>query len=563
MNYVAEYIEAIETGEIIVSNKVRKLYLRIIKPVINDEHPLYYFDEEEGEKFIRFAEKYTKQSKGEWAGKRTQLALFQKAKYQCIFGIKNRSTGLRRFKEIFDVRGRKNGKSTENSILGLYLVLKELGGELYVAATVSSQARRVWEESTTMIEQSKDLQKRLGYKVFPSPEIYTKKTKERPLTSKYKVLSKNVKTFDGLNSSGAIIDEVHELARGIYDILKQSMSTRKEALMSMITTAGFVRQGLFDDLYEYSKQVLDGVIEDDTLFPLIYELDSPEELYEPEAWVKANPGIDIMKNRSDLDYNIKRMATDKNFANTVKVKDFNIVGVENKVWLDFETFNNETVYSQEELKQFDNAVVLGGFDLSRTGDLTAYTTLLFDRAQHKVIAVTMYWITARFLELQEEGEQKSKVPWRAWIDRGLVRVSGSDTIDYHDVANYVAGNFQQHGWIYQFINYDSYSAQYLVSELATMGYSEDYCLKATAQGFKTLSVPMQTLEAHLRDKTLCYQNNPVTKWCFSNVELVQDRNGNYMPKKAGDQRGRKIDGVATILNCYVSLCDNLSYYLEE
>ena len=174
--------------------------------------------------------------------------------------------------------------------------------------------------------------------------------------------------------------------------------------------------------------------------------------------------------------------------------------------------------------------------------------------------MTMYWITAKFLEQQEQNN--SKVPWRQWVDRGLIRISGNELIDYHDIANYVAANFKQRGWMYQFINYDSYSAVYLVQELAQMGYAEDYCLKSTPQGAKTLSIPMQTLVAHLKSKLICYQNNPVTKWMLSNVELELDRNGNYMPKKAGNKRERKIDGPATILDCYVSLCENVDYYLN-
>lgn len=555
MNYVQEYIDKIESGEILVPKKVRKLYIDILKPIINDEHPKYYFNEARGERFIRLAEGYCKQSISPYAGKKLKLMLFQKAKWQAIYGILKREQNIRRFSEIFDLRGRKNGKSTENAVVGNYSTLERKGAEIYVAATVAKQARRVWEESQSMIDQSREFQKVLGYKVFPSPLIYGKKTK-----SKYMILSKNVKSFDGFNTDVAIIDEVHELARAIYDILKQSQTSKEEPLISMITTAGFVREGLFDDTYSYCSKVLDGTIKDDTIFPLIYELDDPEEIYDEKMWIKANPAIDIIKSRDLLRGNVKRMADDPNFANTVRVKDFNIIGVENKAWLPYEVFNNEEVYSDEQLKELSNSFVLGGFDLSRIGDITAFNTLLFDKVNKKIVAITMYWVTATFVDNQA---RTSRVPWNAWISRGLIRISGKDQIDYHDIANYVSANFQQKSWSYLKINYDSWSAQYLVNELESLGYAKDYCLISTQQGFKTLSIPMQTLESHLRQKKIVYQNNPVTKWMFSNVELVQDRNGNYMPKKADDKQGRKIDGVAAILNCYVSLCKNMDYYLDN
>jgi phage terminase large subunit-like protein len=556
MNYVQEYIDKIRSSEIITGKKVKQLYFNIIEPVLRGDHPKYYFDEKKGEKFIKFVEGFCRQSKGEWCGKPIKLLLFQKAKYQAIFGILRRSDGRRRFREVFDVRGRKNGKSTENAALGLYLELIEPGAEIYVAATVAGQARRVWEESQSIIDQSEDLQEEFGYKVFPSPEIYTKNGK-----SKYKVLSKNVKQFDGLNASGAIIDEVHELPRQIYDILQQSTSARREALLSMITTAGFVRGALYDDTYDYATKVLDGVVEDDTFYPLIYELDDPKEIDDEACWIKANPALDVIKNRDALRRNVIKMKTDLNFANTVKTKDFNILGIENKAWLAPEDFIVTDCYTDEELKQFDNTIVLGGFDLSRTGDMTAFNTLLFDKVKHRPIAITMYWITKKYYD--EQIQSNSKIPWSSFVDRGLVRISGTNIIDYHDIAQYVVENFKNHGWMYQFINYDSWSAPYLIEELVSMGYSKDTCLIPTHQGAKTLSIPMQTLEAHLKEKIICYQNNPVTKWCLSNVQLEQDRNGNYMPKKNDDRRERKIDGVATILNCYVSLCANMDFYLNE
>lgn len=557
MNYVQRYIDKIKSGEILVSKKVRKLYLNIIEPIIKDEDPKYYFNEKRGSKFIKFAEGFCKQSKGKWVGKEIKLMLFQKAKWQAIMGIAYRETDLRRFEEIFDVRARKNGKSTENAALGDYVTLMEPGSEIYVAATVSAQARRVWEESKSMIVQSKELGKYLDHKVYPSPTISRKDG-----LSTYKILSKTVNTFDGLNVKVAIIDEVHELKRAIYDILKQGTSAQEQPLVSMITTAGFVREGLFDDMYDYSSKVLDGIIEDDRLFPLIYELDDEKEIEEEDMWIKANPAIDIIKKREDLAYNVQRMKEDRNFANTVKTKDFNIIGTEEKAWLSFEELNVPDAYTEEELRQFDNSLVLGGFDLSRTQDITAFTTLLFDKEAHRPIAITMYWITANFFKAQTEGSTPSKVPWAAWLERGLIRISGTELIDYHDVANYVISNFQRHGWMYQFINYDSYSAQYLIEELASLGYMKEHCLKATRQGAITLSIPMQTLEAHLKENIICYQNNPVTKWMLSNVQLVKDRNGNYMPKKYDDKRDRKIDGVATILNCYVSLTQNIDYYLN-
>ena len=574
MNYVREYIDKLESGEIVTSQKVFKFYTRAIKPIIDGEDKKYYFNEKKGERFVIFAEGFCKQSKGKWAGKPLHLCLFQKAKWQAIFGILDRKTKKRRFTEIMDVRGRKNGKSTEHASVGLYLTLEERGGEIYSAATVRSQALRIWQESQSMIDQSQELQEVFKYKVFPMPEIYTKK-EFAPIKSSFYVLSKNVKTLDGLNASGAIIDEIHELPRAIYDILKQSMSTREQPLLSMITTGGFLRGGLFDDEYEYASKVIDGLVEDDTLFPVIYELDSPDEIGDEDCWVKANPALDVIKDRAELRRNVERSKVDLNFANSVRTKDFNILGVDNKAWLrpeditrgDFGPYSEEEVgmagspEQEEFLKRFDGQIVIAGYDLSKTMDMTALTILLFDCEKECVIAKPMYWITPTFLE--SEQCKTSQVPFNAWVQRGLVRLSGTKQIDYHDITAYLEEEISKHGYLFQYICYDPWSAQYLTNEIENMGFSKDYCQIPVRQGFQSLSMPMQQFESLLSTGKLCYLHNPVFKWNLSNVELEQDRNGNMMPKKVNDNPVNKIDGFATTLNCLYKYIEEPDVYLHQ
>ncbi len=567
MDYVSEYIRAIESGEILVNRKIRKWYCEHIKPIIEGTNEKYYYDEAKGEKIILFIEKFCRQRKGVYADKPLKLMLFQKAKWQAIMGILDRKTGYRRFKEIFDVRGRKNGKTTELAAVALYLVREELGAEVYVSASTLKQAKLLWDEAKSMVKRNPDLSAntspkrgRIGHgvynwKTFPQSEIYIDDRDAHLIA-----LAANLEALDGLNASTAIIDEVHVLYRDIYDLLKQSQTStsRKQPLLHMISTAGFLRGGLYDDIYEYAINVLDGIAEDDSFFPLIYDMDDVSQIKDEKYWILANPGIDVIKSRYELKILVKRMSTDINLEHTVQTKDFNIRGVENKVWLPFDVFNNEEIYTEEQIKQLSR-LVIGGFDLSRTGDLTAYSTLYFDREKGKIVADTMYWITQHFYE--SELDKNSKVPWRAWVERGLVRISGVNSINYHDITEWVQSKFHVEELMYQFIAYDSYSAQYLVDELAAAGYQKGHCLIPVIQGFKSLSIPMQTLENDLKEKRLVYQNNPVTKWCFSNVELVQDRNGNLMPKKVDDNYKRKIDGVATILNCYYALINNQSLFM--
>ena len=575
MNYTREYIDKIQRGEIIVSKRVAKWYVEHILPIIDGKSDKYTFKEAKGEKFIKFVEGFCKQSKGKWAGKPFELLLFQKAKWQAIFGIVHKDTGLRRFQEIFDLRGRKNGKTSEHACLGLYLTMVEKGAEIYVSATTRAQALRTWEESQSILDQSTTLSKCMKYKVFPQPTIYTTKGYSA-IPSNYKVLSKNVKTFDGLNASGALIDEIHELPRSIYDILKQSMTAREEPLLSMISTAGFQRKQLFDDEYDYACNVIDNLVNDDTLFPLLYELDDPNEVADEECWIKANPGIDVIKDRDKLRQNVIRMQSDANFGLSVKIKDFNIIGVQRQVWLTAQEINNGEwgLYSKEEVgewgtpkwwdfvKKFNNQITLLGYDLSMSLDMSSVSVLLFDGARDSIILLPMFFITESFLE--SEDCITSKVPFRQWVDRGLIRIAGRERVNYNAIVSYISEELpSQFGYVYQFIAYDPWNSSMVVDALDLRGYSEKYVQSAVRQGRQTLSEPCKEFLVRMREKRITYLGNPVMKWQLSNVEMEPDINGNIMPKKVNDKREKKIDGFMASLNALVKFLDEPSSYMNQ
>ncbi|PEF36293.1 terminase large subunit domain-containing protein, partial [Bacillus wiedmannii] len=285
MNYVVEYWNAIQAKEVIVSRRVYKEYERLVQEI--DTPKRYIFDEEKANKPIEFIECFCKHSKGEWAGKPIELELFQKAYIAALFGFVDKDTGLRRYRESIFYVARKNGKTTMLAGLAAYMFIAdgEGGAEVYSIASKRDQAKILFDETHNMIKQSPGLSK------------HTKKRKSDlyfPLTmSKLMPLAKNSNTLDGLNSSMVIIDELHSiLDRNLYEVMKQSQSARQQPMLIMITTAGTVRENIFDDMYSYACNVVDGKFEDDSFLPILYELDSKEEWTDPAAWQKANPSLD-------------------------------------------------------------------------------------------------------------------------------------------------------------------------------------------------------------------------------------------------------------------------------
>lgn len=557
-NYIREYHNEIKTGRVLVSKKVRK---QIEKLMYLLDHPdknrikqydgtyeYFEFKSEKPEKVIDFIQTFCRHIKGaEFAGKPIMLELWQKAIISSLYGFVSKKTGYRRYRRLHIYVGRKNGKTLLAACLIIFELLfgGEPGAECYTGATKRDQAKIAWEMARSIIRKSPALLKKFRITVNG---IYLKPFSD----SWFKPISKESKKLDGMNAHISHIDELHAITdTNIIDVMWDSGKSRPQPIELITTTMGTERHSTFDEVYEYDEKVLADVYPDDRLLVFCYELDDENEWTDiKNAW-KANPNLGISQSINDLFEEIQKAKADSKKRTNLLCKSFNVRQTGTKAWLDFEDIENKTIY---DLEQFRNQIVIGGFDLSRIGDLTAFTTLLFDKVKKKVIAHTMYWATRKY------AENVKKVPFNLWIEQGYVRLSGTELIDYRDIVDYMTEVTEKWGWRYMFIQYDPYSAGYLINDLEAIGYSKEHVLKKTYQGYKTLSVPIQEVGANMKENILSYQNNPVTKWCFSNANLTKDKNDNYLLTKGSYQR--KIDGVATILNCYVGYIPHKEFFMQ-
>ena len=288
MNYIVEYVKEIEQGNIIVGKKVYKLYkqlsMKIENPLLN-----YHFDENVATRPIEFVERFCKQAEGQ-LGADIELELFQKAYIQALFGFVYRDSGLRIFNETLFLVARKNGKTTMLSAIALYMMIADGEGsaECYSVATKKDQAAKAFKSAVAMREQSREIKAVIKKR---RTDMYMPTT-----FSSFEPLSSDSNTLDGLNSHLVIIDELHAIKdRNLYEVMKQSTSSRRQPLVVMITTAGTVRECIFDDIYSYANSVLEGKIQNEHFLPVLYELDSPNEWQDMKCWSKANPRIRFNK----------------------------------------------------------------------------------------------------------------------------------------------------------------------------------------------------------------------------------------------------------------------------
>lgn len=542
MNYITEYVNAIRAGKCIVSNRVKKVYEGLQADI---EAPAcgYVFDEAKANRPIEFIERFCRHSKGEWAGKPVKLELFQKAFISTLFGFVSETTGLRRYRETLFYVARKNGKSTMLAGIALYCLIadKEAGAEVYSVATKKDQARIIFDELCNMVRQSPELL-----------EICKKRKTDLyfPLTfSKVQPLGKNSDTLDGLNSSAVIIDELHAIKdRGLYEVMKQSQSARQQPLLIMITTAGTVRECIFDDMYKYACDVADGTITDPTFLPVLYELDNKKEWLNPMAWEKANPGLNTIKKLDDLINKVERAKQSPRDLTGLLTKDFNVIQTVSTAWLTFEDIDNPETFNVEDLK---GTYAIGGADLSITTDLTCATLLVMDATEKRYI-MQMYFLPK---DNFNQRVQEEKIPYDKWLEAGLLRLCNGNSINYSDVTQWFLEMVNKYDITPAWIYYDSYSAKYWVQEMEDNGFNMVRCI----QGAKTLSLPMQMLGADLKAKKINYNNNPLLKWCITNTGIEEDRNGNIVPIKAQSPKYR-IDGLASLLDAYVGLYEHFNEY---
>ena len=541
MNHIKEYINEIEKGNIIAGRKIIKIYKRLLEESKKESLP-FYFDEEIGERPITFIETFCKQSEGE-IGKPIKLELFQKAYIQALFGFVYRDTGYRRFNETMFLVGRKNGKTTMLSAIALYMMIADGEGsaECYSVATKKDQASKAFKSACSMRAQSPEIRAIINKR---RTDMYMPTT-----FSSFEPLSSDSDTLDGLNSHLVIIDELHAIKdRNLYEVMKQSTSSRRQPLVVMITTAGTVRECIFDDIYDYANNILEGTIKNDAFLPVLYELDKTEEWKNIECWQKANPGLGTIKQYKYLVEQVERAKADLSSKKGILCKDFNIRNNSEEKWLDFDTVNNEEMFELDELK---GSYAIGGADLSSTTDLTCATLLVMK--QKKIYILQHYFIPETKIE---EKADNDNVPYDIWEKRGLLTVCSGAKINYTNVTEWFLKMHNEYDISALWIGYDPWGSQYWITEMEEAGFE----MEKVIQGAKTMSNPMKQLEADLKEKKVNYNNNPILKWCLLNTAIEIDKNDNIRPVK-GKKSKQRIDGAVSLIDAYCVLFDKMSDYI--
>lgn len=376
----------------------------------------------------------------------------------------------------------------------------------------------------------------------------------------FKPLSSASDTLDGLNVHGALMDEIHQWKNGraLYDIIADGVSVREQPLIFITSTAGTIREDIYDQKYDEAERVINGLFDENGykdihFFPFIYELNNRKEWTDPSCWIMANPGLGTIKKEATLKAKVEKAKENHDLIKNLVCKEFNIRETSTEAWLTFEQIDNRTTFDIKDLKP---RYGIGGCDLSSTTDLTNATIIFMIPDDKHIYVLQMYWLPE---DLLEKRVREDKIPYDKWRDKGYLRTCPGNKVHYKYVKEWYE-EIQRDSDIYLYkCGYDAWSATYFVEDMInSFGQS---VMEPVHQGKKTLSGPMKSLGADLSAKMIVYNNNPVLKWCLTNTSIDTDRNGNIQPAK-GNLKTRRIDGTAGLLDAYVMLEDNLEDYLS-
>lgn len=543
-----EYCEDVLSGRVAACRKLRAGCGRILGWV-REPYGGWHFDPDAAERPVRFIERFCRVPSGR-LGAPMALEPYEKAWVEAMFGFVD-DRGLRRFTEAFIAVGRKNGKTSLAAALELYMLVADGEGspQVYNAANTAAQAELGFRAVQKMVAQSRDLAAHVRKR---SADLHC------DINMGYVMpLAANVSALDGLDVHFAVIDEIHAMRnREVYDLLKQGTGAREQPMVLQITTNGFVRGSIFDAQYDYASRWAAGEVDDDRFLAFVYELDDRDEWRDEACWPKANPGLGTVKRADYLRAQVAKAESDPGYLATVMTKDFNLPENQSMAWLTYEEAVNEERF---EVEGFDYAVL--GYDAADTVDLTAAKMLMMRRGDDRIYELSMYWMPeAVLLESDARGDRRGRdgVPYRQWVDRGLMRTVPGNVVPKSVVVDWAAEVMAEHD-VYVFAaGVDPWHIDDRTREGLEQLCGKDR-LVFVRQVARTLSGPMKQLRADLGSNRIVDGHNPINEWCRMNVAVKADVNGNIQPDKKNRDPRNRIDGFVAELCAYTVL----DQFMEE
>lgn len=528
-NYIYEYYQAIKDGTVVVGQWIRMWYEFIIKGL---EEKTFFYNPKKANKAIKFIERFCHHHEGRLAPDLIKLELWQKAMLSIIFGIVDKND-LRQFREVVILIGRKNGKTLLASAIANYMLYLdgERGARLYFVAPKLDQANLCFDGLVQMINQEPEL-KSLTKKRRTDIYIESSNSSAKPIPF-------SAKKSDGLNPHLAVCDEIASWAgdAGLkqYEVLKSALGARTQPMILSITTAGYVDEGIFDELMRRATAVINGDSRESRLAPFLYMIDDVNKWNDINELRKSNPNLGVSVS---VDYMLEEIAVaEGSLSKKIEflTKYANVKQNSSVAFLPTHVIQ-KAMGAPLRLEDFRDCYCVLGIDLSRTTDLTSASCVIQKNGEFYVF--NKMWLPA---EKIEEASVRDNLPYKIYIQRGLLEPSGDNAVDYNDCFRWCTELITKYRLYPQMVGYDRYNSNYLTQQLKDFGFKTD----DVVQGFN-LSPIIRNLEGLMRDGKIHFGDNDLLKLHFLDCALKYsaEKERCRIVKLSNNVH---IDGVASLL----------------
>ena len=543
-NAILAYYQGINDGSIVVGKWIRRLYEMILDGI---EDHTWFYDQRKASMVIRFIERFCHHYKGRMAPQRIRLELFQRAALSCMFGIVD-GDGLRQFNECDWVIGRKQGKTLVAAGIENYFAYSsagEYGSEIYFLAPKLAQANLCYSAFKFNVEHEPDLKKR------------TRSTKENGLfiqetNTTIQKLPFAEKTSDGFSPMSWVGDESAawpgEKGLKQWDVMVSGTGARAEPFGLTISSAGYEREGLYDEMFRRGTAVLNGTSREKKLLPIFYKIDDPGKWDDINELRKSLPGLGVT-------VPVKFILDEINKAHESLSKKREFITKyccepqsSSSAWLTAQDVNKVFSDTGKTLEDFRHTYALAGIDLSMTTDLTAVVILI--QKGETVWFFTRFYMPKNKLE---EATARDGIPYSKYVEQGYLILSGENVVDYHDVEIFYNDLVRTYEILPQKNGYDRYSAAFLIQDLQGMGFQ----CESVSQGSNLTGVIIDT-EGMIKDGRLkSAEDNNLMKIHMMDSALKYDETNRRRLIKVSSTA--HIDGMAALLD---AMTMRRNYYTE-
>lgn len=482
------------------------------------------------ERICRFAQ-LMPHIKGDWAarGQLIKLERWQIFILASIFGWVNRVTFKRRFRVADLFIPRKNAKSTIAAVIGNFMLAVdgEFGAEVYSGATSQDQAMEVFRPAMLMARATQRFQQTYGVSVNVSNlAVVETNSKFEPVIGK---------PGDGASPSCAIVDEYHEhKTPDLYETMQTGMGARSQPLMLVITTAGSDISGPCYLHQVELQQVLEGVIENDQRFGIIFTIDEDDNWTAEESLRKANPNFDISVSGDFLKLQQREAQDNPRKQNVFKTKHLNVWVAAASPWLNLYNLQQAGDPSLAlDSHEWDGSVE--GLDLASKQDIASRVRLCWRELEDG----RHYYAFSHSYVPESAVQKEENKHYQAWVNSGhLIQTSGN-MIDLEQIQEEILEDASRVPL--KEVAKDPWGGHQLGANLEAEGIA----VVDIPQQVRYLSDPMKEIAAIVDAGRFHHDGNPAFVWMLSNVEVKEDRNENVFPRKA--RASNKIDAAVALI----------------